>query len=432
MKNFGATDYTSLQLTIGTTFEVVEVIVESQSEIIYQGTVSSSSPLSVQVPADFQVANSGFSNREKGLHVYTTNDATVFVLVENYISSHNHGVHLAYPCLTFETEIGYEYILASVSGDLESQALLVGCENSTEISIAPSQSISLPEDFQLTNSTSVVLSAGSTASGLLHQMQTLFISSDHDLTGTKIVSNKPLTVIAGHECAIVSPNTGGCEPFAIQIPPTLTWGTGFLLSPFSTRISGTAYELVTVEETSIVLTCGSISTNVLYSVLITSNSFNFSSNEYCSLLTSKPILVVQFATAGVLNEIRGPAITRISPTDQFVNKISFLTLSEDIFFIHLIAVTVPAEYFNESKILLDGERFDCLWTAIYSRSFIISGYGCSKNISTWKNNSRQHVLSHSDEDGLISVVVYGFSSHGGYAYLGGQYITSAGNGKLIL
>ena len=137
-------------------------------------------------------------------------------------------------------------------------------------------------------------------------MQTLLISSDHDLTGTRIVSNKPLTVISGHECGVTLLKIGAwCVPFAVQIPPTLTSGTSFLLSPFSVRTSATEYKLVTLEETSIVLTCGNSSTYV--PVTLTANSLDFSSNEYCSLLTSKPVLVVLLVTAVFLNEISGPA-----------------------------------------------------------------------------------------------------------------------------
>ena len=428
MQNLNGFSLTSLRFTIGTTYEIAEVVVESQSGVIHRGTVFKSSPIVVHISNGFQVTNSEFSNREKGLHIYTTNDAAIFVVAENFIAPQNHGVFLAYPCLTLEAVSDYEYVLisAEVTSDPNSQILLVGCENDTKISIIPSQSITLPQDFQLTNSPSIVSNTGSIVNGSLHQMQTLLISSDHDLTGTKVVSNKPLTVIAGHECAVVPPNIGGCEPFAVQIPPTITWGTSFLLSPFNTRTSDTVYELVSLEETSVVLTCGNFSRNLT----VTMSSFNFSSNSFCSLSSSKPILVVQFAIFGNLDLKNEPAITLISPIDQYVNEISFLTLPEDIFPTNFISVTVGTEYFNESRILLNGKKLDCQWNPIYNGSNTVFGYGCSKNISSWRNTPRQHVLSHSDDDGLLSVVVYGFNSLSGYAYLGGQHI-SIGNGKLI-
>ena len=427
MKNLDGHSVTSLRLTISTTYDTAQVVVESQTGVIHQQTVSNSFPSSILISNGFQVATSDFSDRRKGLHIYTMNDATISVIAENFIFPHNHGVFLAYPCLTFDTENEYEYILTStdVTSTPKSQVLLVGCENDTKISIIPSQSISLPQDFQLTNSPSMVSNAGSIVNGSLHQMQTLLISSDHDLTGTKVVSNKPLTVIAGHECAVVFPNIGGCEPFAIQIPPTITWGTTFLLSPFNSRDPGSIFKLSIFEETSILLSCGNSS---LYSGSIFANSISFITNDFCFLHTSKPILVVQLATAGTLNGIGEPAITLISPTDQYVNEVSFVTLPEDVFSTNFIGVTVRAEHFDESRIILNGEKLDCLWNPIYNSSYAVFGYGCSKNISSWRNTPRQHVLSHSDNDGLISVVVYGFNSLSGYAYLGGQHI-SIGNGK---
>ena len=434
MKNAGG-ESVSFRMTIGTTHEAAEFIVESRSTVIHQGTTSNSTPVSVQIQNEYQVTNSEFSNREKGLHVYATNNATIFIIAENYIFRTNYGVFLAYPCLKFETENGYEYIVASaeVTASAESQVLLVGCENDTEIKVIPSQLVSLPRDFQATNPPNILVSVGDSTNGTLHQMQTLLISGNHDLTGTKIVSNKPLTVIAGHECATIPSNSGGCEPFAVQIPPTFTWGVNFLLSPFSSAVSGTVYQILTLEETSVDITCRNSSLSYTTSADITATGFKFVRNTYCSLHSTRPILVVQFATDGIFDGIGESAITLVSPTDQYVSELSFITLPEDTFPANYIIVTVSAEHFNESRILLDGEPIDCQWSEIYNVSNVVSGYGCRRNVSSGTNTPKQHVLSHSDKDGLISAVVYGFNSYTTYAYLGSLHI-SAGNGekKLVI
>ena len=429
MKNAGG-DLGQFRMTIGTTHEVAEFIVESRNRVIHQGTTSNSSPVIVQIQNEYRVTGSEFGNREKGLHVYTINNATIFIIAENYILRTNHGVFLAYPCLKFETENGYEYIVTSaeVTTSAESQVLLVGCENDTNIVVTPTQLISLPQDFQATNSPNIIVNAGNLTNGTLHQMQTLLISGSHDLTGTRIVSNKPLTVIAGHECATLPPNSGGCEPFAVQIPPTFTWGVNFLLSPFSTVNPDTVYQILTLEETSVVITCGYSSFSYTASVNITETGFRFVRNSYCSLHSTRPILVVQFATDGNFDGMGEPAITLVSPTDQYINQLTFLTLPEDIFPTNYIIVTVSAEHFNESRILLDGKLIDCQWSKIYYGSNVLSGYGCRKNVSSGASTPKQHVLSHLDEDGLISAVVYGFNSHSTYAYLGGQHV-SFGFGK---
>ena len=59
----------------------------------------------------------------------------------------------------------------------------------------------------------------------LHALQTLLIKVVYlDLSGTKIVSNYPLTVIGGHQCATVPVLYFYCDPIATQVPPTINWG----------------------------------------------------------------------------------------------------------------------------------------------------------------------------------------------------------------
>ena len=72
-------------------------------------------------------------------------------------------------------------------------------------------------------------------------MQTLLVLHADDLTGTNVLSNKPLMVISGHECAYAILNYNdivmcfcvlipSCEPQALQVPLTTTWGTRFLIA----------------------------------------------------------------------------------------------------------------------------------------------------------------------------------------------------------
>ena len=50
----------------------------------------------------------------------------------------------------------------------------------------------------------IIVSAGHSFNFVLHSLQTFFVFKPHvDLTGTKIISDSPLTVISGHEAARV-------------------------------------------------------------------------------------------------------------------------------------------------------------------------------------------------------------------------------------
>ena len=428
MSNFGGSSFTSLRLVIGTTAAdnvKVDYVVEASGESIQTGDVSSGTPAVVNIPTDLelQVTDSDFANRKKGIHVYTTGDESIFVIAENFVSPFNYGVFLAYPCLTSETDMSYEYYIISVQANdiIRSQFLLVGCVNDTTITVTPTQSLSLPQDPQIATDTSVTVEPETTSHTFtLNQMQTLFVSSANDLTGTKIVSNKPLTVISGHECANVPFSESDCKPLVIHVPPYATWGTKFLLAPFAGRTGVQSFKVISAEPTSITNKCGSSKSQITVDV----TSFLLNANEYCYLESSKPLLVVQFSTGGSIDRQGDPAITMISPIDQYVNEIAFFSLPTSTFPSNYISVTVSVEHYNGERILLDGAAIDCDWTEIQNNDADIVGYGCSKAVTSGGDTPKQHTVSHMDADGLISVLVYGFGAAPGrgYAYLAGQNI----------
>ena len=428
MSNVGGTSFTSLRLQLSTNALAANFVVESMNGIIQEGMVSFGSPVTVGISFDFQVADSNFENREKGIHIYSTNDEPISVIAENFVFPFNHGVFLAYPCLYFETDSGYEYSVISVdaTGSLKSQVLLVGCENDTKIVITPSRDISIPESLQ-TDSTDMSVDAGSPSNELLiNKMQTFLITSEQDLTFTKIVSNKPLTVIAGHECASVPFFSSGCEPLAFQVPPVSTWGTNFFLTAFSGRGIGvqSVFKLLTtsINVTTVSFKCGiSTSEPIIRQI---SGSFEFLSSENCFLQASAPLLVVQLAQSGSIDEIGDPAIALISPTDQYIHEISFLSLPTSSFPFNYINVVVTLEHFSTSSVILDGEVLDCEWVAILNSSNSVVGYACNKTMTSGTSSPEQHNVTHSSENGLMSVLVYGFNrrSKTGYAYLAGQQI----------
>ena len=441
MSNFGGISLTSLRLVIGTTAESADYVVEASEKTIQNGMVSSGTPAVVDIPSDprdleLQVIDSDFANRKKGIHVYTTGDESIFVIAENFVNPFNYGVFLAYPCLAIETNTSYEYYIISVQANdiIRSQFLLVGCENDTTITVTPTQSLSLPQDPQMATTTSITVEPETAVTShefTLNQMQTLFVSNANDLTGTKIVSNKPLTVISGHECANVPFSESGCEPLAIQVPPNATWGTKFLLAPFAGRTGVQSFKVISAEPTSIMYKCGSSELQKTADA----TSFTLNTDEYCYLESSKPLLVVQLSTGGSIDSLGDPAITMISPIDQYINEIAFFSLPTSTFPSNYISVTVSMEHYNPERIFLDGAAIDCDWTEIQNNADVIIGYGCSKTVSSERNTPKQHTVSHMDADGLISVLVYGFSAAPGrgYAYLAGQNIMKTDiDGKIAI
>ncbi len=310
----------------------------------------------------------------------------------------------------------------------QSQLLLVGCENDTEISIVPSQSVTLPQNLQSSNSSNLIsLETENFYNGTVHQMQTVLVSSNGDLTGTKIVSNKPLSVIAGHRCRNAA-FFFFCEPFAIQVPPSLTWGNTFLLAGFGGRDTDTVFKLVSAKMTDIVISCE----QTLTLENITNFQFSASASAYCFVRSTQPILLTQFATSG--NGIGG-AVALVSPVDQFVHNISFMVPEVNAFSEVYISITVSAQHFNPNSIFYDGETLNCNWNIIRGdNNNTVHGYGCNYIITNLQNSISQHLVAHSDPNGTVSVLVYAFqhTSNKGVAYLAGQRITVGFEGESLI
>ena len=423
LSNIGGSILTNLEIVVGTPDTSAEFIVESSNGVIHQGTVTSNVPVAIDPGHDFQVLSNDYTGRLKGLHIYSTGNESIYILAMNSVTLVNFGTYLAYPCLTFENESEYEYFAISVDSAVGfSQFLLVGCENDTKITLVPTQNISIPQDPQNQQSNPINIEAGATSHQFtLHTLQTLLISSDNDLTGSKITSNKPLTVISGHQCATVPSTSAGCEPLAVQVPPSFTWGTEFLLSPFAGRRGVHTFRAVTSQgNTSFKSVCGLLREFERRESTI----FELNTNEHCYLKTSKPVLLTQLSFSGVIDGMGDPAIALISPIDQYIHETEFFSLPTEEFSDQYISVTVAAEHYNPTAILLDGRMINCQWQEIYNSTSPVDiiGYGCNTTVSRVSANHTRHTVTHSNPGGLISVLAYGFSTFPalGYAYLTGQ------------
>ena len=70
---------------------------------------------------------------------------------------------------------------------------------------------------------------GTTASIMLHEAETLLVANTSDLTGTVVLSTKPIALFSGHGCANVPALVTACDHLVEQIPPVSTWGSSLLL-----------------------------------------------------------------------------------------------------------------------------------------------------------------------------------------------------------
>ena len=388
--------------------------VENYTNVIVTRTVPNTGSVNVSIPVSQVTLDSSYSNRNKGIHVYTNNEGLISVLVINY-KIRSIGEYVAYPSQDIANLNQYQYYAVSTESLADftlSGVLLIGVKNNTIVTIIPAHTITVPENIQNPSSPNVTITAGTPFSITLHRMQTfLFGALDVDITGTSIVSNKPLSVVSGHECGNVPNSVPFCEHLTEQIPPTVTWGRQFLLTPYDNR-SGQYYKILAAEnQTTFNFTCGNGNASTVYLSTSGSTITKYSStNVYCSIVSDKPILVNQLGAGHRVDNIGDPVISMIPSIDQYSEKITFISPP--------ISGPYPvmSHYINiaatsQDTVLMDGSVLSLTWNTIYNDNNII-GYGAQVQITDLNSHT---IISQSK----LSILVYGFGYGTGYSYSAG-------------
>lgn len=289
---------------------------------------------------------------------------------------------------------------------------LVGIEDNTFITITPQTN----ESFDC--------STGEECSFYIQNLETRLLYSNLDLTGTKITSNKPVSVFSGHKCAQVPEGYGNCELLIEQIPPILTWGKTFLVGPLLGRTTGEIYKIVSSESNTIInIYCGDQSK---YNVLIREgDSYTISFEDYrsCSVQSDKPVLLMLFAP-NEGEEPDGAFMSIVPPVEQYTNSV-VLTLpdiNDEIDTNRSLTIFVPASSCPdlECSIIIDNSsniNIAEMAEPIYCALNELCGYAVLINITS----SGVHTLKLSEPDGRFGVIAYAFHEDGyGYGSVGGM------------
>ena len=423
----------------------------------YTGNVSVDSPALVILPNNVVPRHGNYSERFKGIHIYSNDDNTSISVVVMSVGYELNAEYLAYPYINMGLQ-RYEYYVVSIDswwGD-QSLFLLVGNEDNTIITIVPTQIIKVPKDPQNPSNPTTIINAGNTYTITLHLMQTLLIGAQDDVTGTQIISNKPLTVISGHECGILSTEQwwwdlytsripyfwrwgGYCDYVTEQIPPTVTWGIKFLLVPFPDASVQHYTKIVASEgKTTITQTCNNTLINTTF--LTFPGDWNFTKAyidpvTYCTIESNKPILVSQLVSEGHVRRsyynfsYLHETLSVIPPIEQYINKVVYVPLNTSLtnwYDHHYIQIATT----NTTDVLLDDKRNNWDWEPIHGYNGDIIGYGTVHEF----DDILPHVLCHTDITAGLSVIGYGSmkyyhsSNAQGYTYLTGMNLNIINTG----
>ena len=388
------------------------------------GTVSAGNEIILDLPENVEVTSDA-DDQQKGIYLTTSDKITV---IGQNQDTHSSDTFFALPIIKLDDP--YVYYGVSVprarsplARDFESSILIVGTENSTTVKVTTTQSVSHPMVGNLM--------PGTEHSFMINRLQTFFMGSVEDLSGTKIVTDRPVSVLSGHQCARIPFTRGRCSHLIEQIPPTELWGKVHYIAPLAAAQKGAYYiKIVAAYNSTIVnMYCN----DAVESYIINEGQFIYeeSRNEYCAIYSNKDVLVAQFSRGGGSGpnrpdrEYGDPMMILVPAVNQYLNTFEFPTFQSQLSgreFDHYVNIIVMEQYFQPNMIYLTvggaNRSLDTQkWVPIRVNN-TIEAYATQINIS--RGTAR---IFHANVEAQMMTFVYGFDpEYDGYGHFGGIHI----------
>ncbi|KAI0237404.1 hypothetical protein LSAT2_012090 [Lamellibrachia satsuma] len=369
-----------------------------------------------QYPYDMYM--SGSSLKKKGIRVEASGDIIVQAGSINSLTSDGFLV------LPLEA-LGYEYLVMSYRYEARSmfhqgpsQFGVVGTQDSTRISILlPSSDTSIDFDGW---TRFMIRRNGRILKLTIDAYETLQVRSPDDLTGTKILTNKPVAVFSGSEWTSVGYQQMG-DHLVEQMPPTSTWGWDFITVPIATRTAGDIFRVLARDnDTRVRIAHDDGSAAYTETVLLDGAGYtdvSGLSGESLTISCSRPVLVAQLCKSSGAdgNQRSDPFMSLVPPVVQYANGYNFTTIkSARTEYDNYVSVVAPTTELHGLR--LDGRPLSSAamftdWTHLVSTKYSVATLTITPGV---------HSLGHSDRTAGIGVVLYGLKLQESYALIAGQ------------
>ncbi|XP_064388263.1 uncharacterized protein LOC135336419 isoform X3 [Halichondria panicea] len=384
--------------------------------------------------------------RDKGVYIYSKDGEpmSVIALAEEFQSSDAFKV---LPCVHHPSD-GYEYYAVSVpisqiqerQDDYEdddytpaseflgiegrSALVIVTTEDDTTLQITLTQNVDLFADDLKDQVPKGEIEAGQPVTiNIARRIQTLYLGSDEDLSGSRVVSDKPISFFSGHECGTVPSNISYCDHMNEQIPPTATWGKQFITAPLANRRSGDTFKIVASRDnTNVQIGCTNDESMSISLDKGEMSQFVISSDSSCYFMSSQPILLVQFSMSSTLDGVflSDPFMIVVPPVEQYrsrYNTHSFRSSvgTKDQIGSYFLNILFPVNTLPSGIRLNDMEVSSSEITAIPCAD---SEEICAYSILV-EGVSESPILRHVDNM-RINAIVYWYEFRVGYGYFAGM------------
>ncbi|XP_041476910.1 IgGFc-binding protein-like isoform X2 [Lytechinus variegatus] len=299
--------------------------------------------------------------------------------------------------------LGEEYFVASYDPvPIEmSQFLITGIQPDTTVKIVLQARLQHNSQWY---------SKGQTLTVNVGKYQSIQFQSQEDLTGTRITSTKPISVMSGASCTLVPTQVYRCDHLVEHLPPFNTWGKRFTLLPFSNRSGGFIFRIIAGRPSTTVHIMGN---NVQLQFEGSFREFNQPASLKTTLQSDKPIMVVQYAKGMQKDNNGDPFMTLIPPVEQYMQKeITFGSFNQSgtdmLNMFAGVSFTSPALF----TMSLNGK-------SSFEPDQGIPGTGISSTFtadSTIPLDNIRNILTNYEKDVRFMAIVYGFASGTSFGY----------------
>ena len=421
---------TLVNFTVSTIFGQLASDIARPGEITY-----------INIPIEFIVFDSTTDMMDslyKGIHIKAEGNRRIVVFGQNEEVASN-DAYLALPIISRPVGSSYEYIAASVFGDQgqvqeakDSVVLIIGTENDTQIIVEPAPQLLAGIPHSLAPNGRFFNNPAFTNTVIIQRFQTFYLQvRGNDISGTRIIANKPISFFSGHEGADIPLMSEPDDILIEQVPPVDTWGTEVVTIPLITRSADTIKVFASQASTTINVT----RTNISSGMVTSDPSFTLGHNgfrelvisDYTLIQSNNPIGVFQFSRSYTTdNEIDSdPFMMWVSSCEQYHDSFAVApapfhpsiagTVYGRVAYVNYTNIAVPAEYFNASMITVNNNPIDASdFRAIRRSDNSIWGYGARLTL-----DEGAQVIKHGDPNAALSVTMYGFSNQQSWGCTGG-------------
>jgi hypothetical protein len=311
--------------------------------------------------------------------------------------------------------LGKEYYVMSYyssmvqSYNYPSQFAIVGVEDNTKISISPTANTYKTKN---TNTQTITLNQGE-----VYLVQCAVTTAREDLTGTHILADKNIVVIAGHQRTEIPPNAPSRDCLLAQMLPVSTWGKNAIITPFEPapgyNSNKDIYRVLASRDNTEIYIDGSLVTT------LNKGKYYQANLEYEAVISSNnPIMVATYTKTAAAGNIGDPTIIIVPPVEQYKSSYTLINAPikergrnnpPSMFSAQYIGIIAPEEAIDDG-LYLDGSPL-------------------SKNIFKEIGNTGYFYVNYKSTDGThnlntsrypFCVIAYGYGTAVSYGYLGGM------------